>query len=121
MYSILLNGHQPIKPPIFEAHFYQFSQLLFIWLSAPLPSTLSWFHMSPKEIKRCSKGFRGFHGIQSGSNGVVKNLRELLSSRSFQRRALIIFPFLLAIVVTVSLESFSNCWNSWLILFKQLL
>ena len=43
MYSIVLNGHQPIKPPIFEVHFCQFSQLLFIWLSAPLPSTLSCF------------------------------------------------------------------------------
>ena len=77
--------------------------------------------MSPKETKRGSKGFSGFHGIQSGSNGVVKNLRELLSGRSFQWRGLMIFAFLLAIVVTVSLESFSNCWNSWLILFKQLL
>ena len=43
IYSNVLNGHQPIKPPIFKVHFCQFSQLLFILLSAPVTSTLSWW------------------------------------------------------------------------------
>ena len=42
IYSNVLFSQLTIKPPIFGENFCQFSQLLLIWLSAPLPSTLSW-------------------------------------------------------------------------------
>ena len=41
IYSNVLLSQLTIKPPIFEEIFCLFSQLLFILLSAPLPSTLS--------------------------------------------------------------------------------
>ena len=41
LFSKVLLSQLTIKPPIFEEKFYQFSQFLFIMISASLPSTLS--------------------------------------------------------------------------------